>query len=133
MIDVRWVDPDDMIVEMLVALADWSKGSSAVLAHHVPDVDRVDAVDVDWIGKQLRVIQADRVEAGHLFPGRSSIPGSKRSAAVVRRFYYGVDYVGIDRRHRESDAPELRVIRQTGLRAVPGRATVGRAPEPRLR
>ena len=107
MVVVLRVDPDIVIVHVLVAGAERGDGAAAIVAHHDVHVHDVDAVGVGRVHLHLGVILALLVEGAALFPGDAVVGGAVGAAAAFGAFHLRVDDAGIGGRLVEADAAEF--------------------------
>jgi len=121
-----------MVVDVLPALSQVPQRLSAIVGHLQEDAHHVDAIHIDGVGGDLGVIHRARVEVVPLLPGQAIVARAMNPALAVGRFDRRVEHVGIHRRHRETDAPELDG-RQTRGDLAPRLAAVGRAMDCALR
>ncbi len=123
------IDPEGVVVYVLVTPAQPAPVPPPVVAHRDADVHHVDAVDVHGVGEDLLVVVAAGPAVAHALPADAVVLGAVEAGAFPC-LDDGVHHVGVDRRHRQTDAAQLGA-RQAALGTGPRRATVGGAMHPR--
>ena len=131
-IGVGWIDPDDVIVDVLVLFAKSSKGAACVIADHVVRIDQIDPVNDMRIRRDFGVVQSTRRGVAHARPARADVGRAVHATLAAGRLDDGVDHVRILRTDRQTDAPEF-LRRQAGADLRPRHASVGGAMNRALR
>ncbi len=93
MIGVVRIDPDVVIVDVFVSLAETTQRAAAVVRDHQKHVHDVDAIDVFWIGNDARVVHRRRIKLVAPFPTAAAIARAKDSAAAIGGFDSRIDHV----------------------------------------
>ena len=132
-VGVVGVDPDRVVVDVLVALAEVPPGLAGVVGHLEEDVHRVEPLGVLRVDEDLLVVHRRGAVLGALLPGLAPV---RRAVGAARLGGGGglderVDGVGIGRGDREADATQL-LFRQAARDLAPGLAAVGRLVQARL-
>ncbi len=133
-VGVVGVDPDRVVVHVLVALAEVSPGLARVVRDLQEDVHRVEALGVLRVDEDLLVVhRAAGVVVAALLPGLAAVRGAEGPARLVggRGLDESVDGVGLGRGDGEADAAHL-LLRQAARDLLPGLAAVGRLVEARF-
>ncbi len=127
------VDPERVVVDVLVPFADLRERGAGVLGDHQEDVHRVDAPRLLRIGDDLVVVlRAARDVGALLLPALAAVGRAEEAALALGRLDHGVDPVGSRRSHRQADAAELD-LGQTRGDLAPAPAAVGGLVDRRLR
>ena len=109
MIRIGGVDPQRVVVDVLVPLTRRAERATAVVGHHDADVHGVDAIHVVRIGEDLAVVQTDGIVAAHALPRHAAVLRAVEAATLVRGFDDRVDHVRIFWGHGEADAAQILV------------------------
>ena len=131
-VGVVGINPQHVIVDVLVLLANPTHGLAAVVADLHPGVHRVEAIDHLGICKQFVVVLPT---AGHivgaLFPVLAGIGGPVQTAILASGVHHRVDRVRIGRGDRQANAPDV-TLRQSIADLAPGMATIRGFAQARL-
>ena len=130
-IGVGGVDPQDVVVHVLVLLTDLAEGLAAVLGDLHPGVHRVDACFDLGIDEELLVVlrPAGDVRAA-LLPQPPLVDRAEEAARLVGCFDDGIDDVGLRRSDGEADPPHV-FLGEPVFQFLPRRPAVRRLPDPR--
>ena len=128
MIVVIGVDPDIVIVHMLVARAQGGERPAAVVGYGDIHVVDVDAVGIGGIDLDLGVILALRIGGIAALPGDAVIGGAPQAAAIGG-LDLGVNNRRVGGRVVQADAAELAAVGEAAADLRPCLAGVDRAPD----
>ena len=127
------IDPQGVVVDVLVALTHLAKVLTPILGHHHPGIHRINPFRIPGVAEQfLVVLRAAADVTAALFPALSAIGRAEETPELFLSFDDGVYNVGIGRRDRHPDAPHL-AGGQAGLQLAPGGAGVARFVDCRAR
>ena len=122
-IGVVGIDPDVVVVDVLVALADGPERASAVQRHLRLHARHVQLVGVLRIRMDVLVVHRLRLHVGAALPAVARVVGGV-DRGVLGGLDLGVDQALLRRRKRRHDAAEI-AARKSGANATPGGAAVG--------
>ncbi len=132
-VGVVGVDPQGVVVDVLLLLPDPVEGLAAVEGDLEEGVHAVDPVDVVGVGEDLVVVlRAAGDVVRHLRPALAAIRGAEEPALVALRLDHRVEDVGVGGRDVHADLAHVDLGQALGELA-PGGAGVGGLVDRRLR
>src|SRR5579884_2207041 len=106
-VGISGIDPDHVIIDVFVLLAEHAESLAAVIGHANENVHHVNAIDVLGIGEDLRVIHRGLVVRIATLPGCPAITRTKDTALPFLSLDGCVHNVVIDRRDGNADASHI--------------------------
>ncbi len=127
------IDPDGMVIDMLVFFAEVLKRFAAVIRNFQIDIHRVHAIDVLRIAEDLAVVlRAAVCVIAPLFPRRATIQRPIETTFPVRQFHNCKQHVRVHRRNGKANASHI-AGGQTGGQLVPSLSRINGFVDCRLR
>src|SRR5262249_35883000 len=102
-IRISRIDPDIVIVDVLVLLAEAAYCATTVIRNHQKDVHYVNAIDVFRIGNDASVVHRTAIEFIAPFPTATAIWRAKDSTTSIGGFHRRIDHVRVDWRDCETN------------------------------
>ncbi len=132
MIVILRIDPDFVIVDVLVAAGQRRQRAAAIVRDHDVDVHDVDALRVGRVHDYVRIVLALRIGTVAALPGDAVVGGAIEAAASLAGFDLRVDHARLRGRIRQADAAQFAHGHATCY-FIPSFARIDGAPQCALR
>ena len=123
---VTRIDPDHMVVDMLVLLAQPTERPARIVADHVVRIHQIHSIGVVRIRRDFGIVQATRARVAHPAPARANVRRAEHAALFICCLHHRIDHVRVFRADRQPDPTQF-LGRQARRDLGPRRASVGRA------